>query len=106
MPRARLFGMATHLTLDDVRAVARLARLHLDDAQLEQYRIELTGILNHVSRLQSVDVGDVEPMAHPTQITNRLADDVVESSLPREDLLSIAPSIEGDYLAVPKVLDQ
>jgi aspartyl-tRNA(Asn)/glutamyl-tRNA(Gln) amidotransferase subunit C len=98
--------MAMELTLDDVRKVARLARLKLDEAALEQYRSELTGILQHVARLQEIDVRNVEPMAYPSHIVNRLADDVDEPSLQVQALLSIAPQVEGEYLAVPKVLDQ
>jgi aspartyl-tRNA(Asn)/glutamyl-tRNA(Gln) amidotransferase subunit C len=96
--------MAVRLTLDEVRHVAKLARLRLNEAQIEQYRAQLATVLDHVARLQAVDVEGIEPMSHPLPLTNRLADDVVEPSMPVVDLLRNAPAVEGSYLAVPKVL--
>lgn len=92
------------LTTEQVLHVARLARLELSAEQVEAYRRQLSDVLDHVATLSSVDVEGVEPMAHPIELTNRLADDVPEPSMPISDLLSNAPAVEGDYLAVPKVL--
>lgn len=92
------------LTLDEVRHVARLARLQLDEAQLEQYRTQLSAILDHIEKLSELDVTGVEPLAHPTNIANRLDDDEVAPPMPLDDLLRNAPSVEGRFLAVPKVL--
>jgi aspartyl/glutamyl-tRNA(Asn/Gln) amidotransferase C subunit len=94
------------LSLDDVRHVARLARLRLDDAQLEHYRIQLSAVVSHLTKIAELDLADVEPMAHPLDITNRLADDVIADPLPIEALLENAPNVEGRFLAVPKVLGE
>jgi len=96
--------MPEPLSLDEVRHIARLARLAIDDAHLEQYRTQLTSILGHIRMLSELDVSDVEPMSHPHELTNRLADDVVAEALPLEELLRNAPAVEDRYLAVPKVL--
>lgn len=98
-------GMSDSLTPNDVRKVAALARLRLDDDRVDPVRGELEGILDHVARLQAIDVDDVEPMSHPLDLSNRLAEDVVGPALPVEQLLRNAPATEGDFLAVPKVLD-
>lgn len=92
------------LSLDEVRHVAKLARLRLSDAELEQYRRELSSVLDHIARISELDVEGVEPLAHPVDLVNRLADDQPGESLPVEMVLAIAPEIEGRYLAVPKVL--
>lgn len=93
------------LSLDDVRHVARLARLRLADDDLERYREQLATVLDHIHALSGLDVADVEPLAHPTDATNRLDDDEVAPPLPVEAILAIAPAVEDRYLAVPKVLD-
>jgi len=92
------------LTLDQVRHVAKLARLDLSEAELEQYRGQLSAVLDHVAKLQEVDVDGIEPMAHPHDLTNRLDDDVPTPSLPAELVLGLAPAVESAYIAVPKVL--
>lgn len=96
--------MPQRLTLEEVRHVARLARLELSEDQLQAYRDQLSAVLQHVARLAELDLEHVAPMAHPGDLVNRLAEDVVAPSLPVEVLLRNAPATEGDYLAVPKVL--
>ncbi len=94
------------LEIGAVRHVAKLARLRLDDVECERFSGQLTSILGHISKLNAVDVTDVEPMAHPMVMSNRLADDVPEPAMPIEDLLRNAPAVEGRFLAVPKVLGE
>ena len=62
-------------------------------------------ILGYVAQLKSVDVTGVEPMAHPLPLKNVLREDVVRPSLSVEQVLANAPAKDGDYFAVPKVLD-
>jgi aspartyl-tRNA(Asn)/glutamyl-tRNA(Gln) amidotransferase subunit C len=96
--------MAATLTVDEVRHVARLARLRLDESQVERYRTQLATVLDYVAKLQELDVEAVEPLAHPLPLANRLAADDVEPSMPLESVLRNAPATEGPFLAVPKVL--
>jgi aspartyl-tRNA(Asn)/glutamyl-tRNA(Gln) amidotransferase subunit C len=92
------------LCLDEVRHVAKLARLRLDDAQLDSYRGQLTSILDHISHLAELDVADVEPLAHPGGQVNRFRDDEVTVAMPVTRLLEMAPETEEAFIAVPKVL--
>ena len=96
--------MAERLTIDEVRQVAKLARLRLTTEQLQLYRGQLSTVLDHIAKLSEVDVEGVEPMAHPSDLTNRLDEDVIGESLPVETVLALAPAIEAGFLAVPKVL--
>lgn len=96
--------MAERLSIDEVRHVATLARLRLTDEQLERYRGQLSTVLDHIAKLSELDVEGVEPMAHPSDLTNRFDADVPGQMLPRAKILGMAPATEGDYLAVPKVL--
>ena len=93
------------LDLDEIRHVARLARLRLSDQELELYRTQLSSNLDHIAKIGELNVDGVEPMAHPSDLTNRLDDDVVEEALPRDVLLALAPEVEDSFLSVPKVLD-
>ena len=88
-----------------VRHVAKLARLKLNDSDVARYSTQLTGILGYVAQLKSVNVEGVEPMAHPLPLKNVLREDVVKPSLSTEDVLRNAPEKDGPYFAVPKVLD-
>ena len=93
------------LDLDEVRHVARLARLRLSDQELQLYRAQLSSVLDHIAMIRELDVEGVEPMAHPSDLTNRLDDDVVDEAMPRDVLLALAPEVQDSFLSVPKVLD-
>lgn len=92
------------LTNQEVEHVAKLARLRLTDEQIKQYRIQLSSILKHIAKLSELNVEGVEPMAHPSDISNRLDEDNTTVSLTQNEVLLIMPKVEGEYLAVPKVL--
>ena len=92
------------ITLDDVKHVAKLARLELDDAHLERLTEQLGSILQYVNQIGRVDVSQVQPMAHALPLHNVLREDVIEPSLPLEQVLMNAPETEGPFFKVPKVL--
>lgn len=94
------------LSEEAVRKVARLSRLAIEESQIPRYADQLSSILHHIERLQELDVEGVEPMAHPLPLNNRLDDDVPIEGMSIEALLNNAPSVEGDYISVPKVLGE
>ncbi len=94
----------SRISTEDVRHVARLARIALPEDRVEAMAADLRAIVAHIDKLSGADVDGVEPMAHPSATVNRLAEDVPGPSMPIEDLLRNAPDVEGDYLAVPKVI--
>ena len=96
--------MAERLSLDEVRHVAKLARLRLSDEQLEEYRGQLSSVLDHIASISELDVEGVEPMAHPSDLVNRLDEDVPAPSFDAKTVLERAPAVEGEFIAVPKVL--
>lgn len=89
---------------DQVRHVAKLARLALDEQSLQRFEGQLESILHYVAKIGEADVRDVEPMAHAAPLTNVLRDDVVEPSLPLEQVLQNAPESNGPFFKVPKVI--
>lgn len=96
--------MSKKITQDDARHVARLARLALDEPQLAKLSGQLEGILDYVAKLEKVDVTSVEPTAHALPLHNVLRDDVVEPSLPLEQVLQNAPDTDGPFFKVPKII--
>jgi aspartyl-tRNA(Asn)/glutamyl-tRNA(Gln) amidotransferase subunit C len=87
-----------------VAKVASLARLALEDAELERMTRELSGIVGFVSALAELDTSAVEPLAHPLESTNVFRDDVVGASTPRDLALASAPKHDGECFLVPSVL--
>lgn len=94
------------LTRDDVEQIALLARLALDDDEVERLRGELTAILGHMDVLAEVDTTGVEPMTHAVPMDLRLRPDDVGASLPAEVALSGAPDSAGDLFNVPHIIDR
>jgi aspartyl-tRNA(Asn)/glutamyl-tRNA(Gln) amidotransferase subunit C len=95
---------AKKLGLEDVRHVAKLSRLALDEEKLRRLTPQLESILEYVAKISEVDVTGVEPMAHALPLSNVLREDVVEPSLPIEKVLQNAPETYGPFFKVPKVI--
>jgi len=93
------------MNIDEVRKVARLARLDLPDAELAAFAGQLTEILHYVDQLGGLDTTGVEPLAHPLPLKNIFRDDVPTGSLTPDEALRNAPARSGDFFAVPAVLD-
>lgn len=93
------------LTDDQVRNVARLARLGLDDEQIGEYADELSNIIDVFEALARVDTGDVEPMAHPLDLAARLRPDAPVPVADREAFQKIAPKTADGVYLVPKVIE-
>ncbi len=97
--------MSTPLTPDEVRKVARLARLKLSDNEVASYTQRLGQVLQYIDVLSEVDTTNVEPLAHPIEVSNVLRPDTPAGSLPREAALGNAPKSDGRYFLVPPILD-
>lgn len=93
------------LKIEDVRNIAQLARLQIDDSSLEQYASDLSNILALAEQMNTVDTSKVSPMAHPLDATQRLRPDEVTESNQREKFQAIAPDVENGFYRVPKVID-
>ena len=94
------------ITSADVAKVASLARLRLDDAELERFTHQLADILGHAADLETLDLADVEPMAHPIPLVNVLRPDVPGDLVDRDEALAQAPAAEDGQFRVPPVLGE
>jgi aspartyl-tRNA(Asn)/glutamyl-tRNA(Gln) amidotransferase subunit C len=86
---------------DQVLHVARLARLRLTEEELERMPAELSKILEHVERMNRLDLEGVEPTAHVVELQNVLREDKPRPSLPRERALEAAPDTAEGGFRVP-----
>lgn len=96
--------MSEKLTDDQVRHVAKLGRLKLSDDQVHYFAEQLSHVLSYVEKLNEVDVEGVEPMAHPTDMTNRFRDDEPTPGIAVDAALHNAPAADPPFFKVPKVL--
>ncbi len=92
------------LTHADVEKVALLARLQLTQAELESMTEKLGQVLGYIDLLSEVETDHIEPLAHPTDISNVFRADEVKPSLTREAALSNAPKHDDKGYQVPAVL--
>ena len=97
----------TEITRAEVAHLARLARLALDDDELDRLASQLDVILGAVAKIGEVsDAADVKPMTHAVPLENVMRPDVVQSSLLRDDVLAGAPLAEDGRFRVPRILDE
>jgi len=93
------------LSLDDVRRIAQLARLQINDTEAEQVLAQLRAIFALIDELQAVDTRGVDPMSHAQGLRLRLREDQVSEPDQRQLFQSIAPQAEAGLYLVPKVIE-
>lgn len=98
--------MAPRLTPDEVRRIAALARLAVDDADVERLSEQLSRILDYASEVSGIDTSDVPPMSHPLGVEPAWRDDAAITSIDRGAVFDNAPDAARDagLFRVPKVL--
>lgn len=86
---------------DQVLHVARLARLRLSEEELERMSTELSGILDHIEKINELDLDGVEPTSHVVTLENVLRPDEPRRSWPRDQVLELAPDAGEGGFRVP-----
>ncbi|HEX7536543.1 MAG TPA: Asp-tRNA(Asn)/Glu-tRNA(Gln) amidotransferase subunit GatC [Dermatophilaceae bacterium] len=94
------------ISRDEVAHLAMLARIDLNDAELDKMSGELAVILESVARVNEVATDDVPPTSHPLPMTNVTRPDVVRPSLTAQEVLAAAPASEQQRFSVPRILDE
>ncbi|MBF6648113.1 MULTISPECIES: Asp-tRNA(Asn)/Glu-tRNA(Gln) amidotransferase subunit GatC [unclassified Methylobacter] len=93
------------LTTDDVKKIAHLARLGIDESDIESYAKDLSRMLDLMTQMSELNTDDVIPMAHPMDQVQRLRPDTVTERNNREQFQAIAPQVEAGLYLVPKVIE-
>jgi aspartyl-tRNA(Asn)/glutamyl-tRNA(Gln) amidotransferase subunit C len=88
---------------DDVRYVARLARIHLEQDEIRRMTGELAKILTHIDKMSELDTSAVPPTAHVLDVVDVTRADKVDPGLSREDALRNAPAVSDDSFRVPRM---
>lgn len=94
------------LSPEDVRHVAELAKLHLDDTEIEQFAGQLSDILEYAARLQEVDTGSVPPTPYVLPLHNVMREDIAEAGLTNDAALANAPDREDGFFRVRAVFEE
>ena len=97
--------MAQKIDRQQVRKVAKLARLDLTEAEVEEFTGQLGAILEYVEKMNELDTAAVEPLAHCLPIHNVFRADDVRESLGTEQTLANAPQRDGPFFKVPRILE-
>ena len=92
------------VTTKDVEYVARLARLHLAPEETQRLTAQLEEVLTYIKQLQQLSTDGVEPTTHVVPLGNVLRADAVQSSLPPETVVAMAPDRQHHFVRVPKVI--
>lgn len=93
------------LTADDVKKIAYLARLGIDQQDVESYTKDLSGMLELMTQMGETNTEGVLPMAHPMDQSQRLRVDEVTEQDNRNNFQAIAPQVEEGLYLVPKVIE-
>ena len=89
----------------DIKHLCNHSKLNLDEEEQSVFLSQMQSILEMIEELQEVDTGDIEPMAHPLQMTQRLRDDEVTEFNQRDKYQKNTESAEDGFYKVPKVID-
>lgn len=93
------------LTIQDVKKIAHLARLTMSEEDLARYTPQLSGILDFVEQMNKVNTQEIQPLAHPLDLSQRERPDQVTETDQRAALQAIAPQVEAGLYLVPQVID-
>src|SRR6476661_3857374 len=105
LPRAVARAPTMSVSPEQVRHIAKLARIAMSDQELDRLLPELNNILGWVEQLGEVNTDGVEPLTAVIDQKLRLRDDVVNDGNIRDDVLANAPEAQHGFFAVPKVIE-
>ena len=88
----------------DINTIARLARIHLNDAEKKRYQEELSAVLDYVDTLSALSLEDVEVTTHAVEQSGVMRSDTVAPHLERTHALQNAPDHDGAHVIVPRVV--
>ena len=96
----------TKITKEEVKKVAHLARLELNENEISNHAEQLENILEYIKQLETIDTEDVPCTTRAIEVTNVLRKDQKKNSDCTEELLELGPSKEGKYFKVPKIINE
>ncbi len=92
------------ITTEEVKNVAKLARLEVAEEEVKSLTEQLDKILNYIEKLNEAETLGVEPTTHTISITNAFRSDEISKSLNQKEALANGPAQNGEFFEVPKVI--
>ncbi len=93
------------LNIPDIKRIAHLARIEIDDVEAEQTLGKLSGILSLIEEMQAVDTTGITPMSHSQDVVQRLREDKITKEDQRDSFQQNAPAVDSGLYLVPKVIE-
>ena len=93
------------ISKEKVNHIANLAKLNINDNEMEIYQKQLTDILTEIDKILKVDIKDKQIMISPTTNENCYSEDVIETHISKSEAFKNAKRVKGDYIIVPKVIE-
>ena len=90
---------------EQVKHIAKLAKLNIKDEELEKYKKQLSDIMSEIDKIIGVEITNKEIMISPTDNKDNYSDDIVENHISKEDAFKNAKRTKGDYITVPTVIE-
>ena len=94
------------ISKEEVKHIAKLARLGLTEKEIKKFQKELSSILDYIEKLKEVDVSGIEPMSHPVKVENVMRRDEQETRNKKQEtrLMELAPETKEGYLKTKSIL--
>ena len=94
------------ITNEEVKKVAHLARLELNESEIKSHADQLEKILEYIKQLEKIDTHDVPCTTRAIEVINVFRKDEKKNSDCKQELLELSPSREDDYFKVPKIINE
>ena len=93
------------ISKEQVKHIAMLARIELNEDEIELYQEQLSKILDYVEKLNEIDTTEIEPTSHVINLSNVFREDRIKSWLSRDEALKNAPDATDKFFRVPKIIE-
>ncbi len=95
----------SQITSTDIQHIAELAKIQIDDSECEKLSQKLSDILKLMTTMQSIDTGNVEPLAHAIYQNQKLRDDIANDDQQRDYYQNLSQDTQNGFYLVPKVIE-
>ena len=93
------------VSIEEVRKIAKLAKLEFKNEEIERFTHQMNDIINYMQQLNEINTDNVAPLYHVIEPGNVTRDDKVEESFPKDEILKNAPSRNDEFIIVPRVIE-
>jgi aspartyl-tRNA(Asn)/glutamyl-tRNA(Gln) amidotransferase subunit C len=100
----KIYFCSMEINSELVNNIAHLARLHFTEIEKKEIEKDLQRMISFVEKLNEIDITGVQPLQHMSTLTNVLREDEIKGSVNRDAALQNAPTTDGTFFKVPKVI--